>query len=103
MEKLWKLRAEIEVEPGDLDLDPGYEKGFMNVITWANSADSARVKLANYLATFNWSLLAVKHSAPVEDSEVFDSEVAELVDKARENQSAILLGTFHSYLSPKVC
>jgi hypothetical protein len=103
MEKLWRMRVEIEVEPGDLDVDPGYEKGFMNVITWATSAESAKVKLANYLRTFKWQLLGVEHSAEVDDGEVSDSEVNELIDRAKEDPAAIILGTFHSYLSPKVC
>src|ERR1700749_4679429 len=82
MEKLWRMRVEIEVEPGDLDVDPGYEKGFMNVVTWATSAESAKVKLADYLRTFKWQLLGVEHSAEVDDGEAPDSEAGELINRA---------------------
>ena len=98
MERMWKIRAEIEVEPGDLDLEPGYTKGFMNVVTWASSNQSAKEKLATYLGTFKWALLDVEESGPIdlEDSES-NSEINELVSKAEGNPDAIILGTFHSY------
>ena len=103
MEKLWKLRVEIQVEPGDLDLDPGHERGFMNVVTWADSAACAEQKLAEYLETFGWHLLAIEDSVPVRDGEVFGSELDEAIVRAKENRAAIILGTFHSYPSPKPC
>jgi len=99
MEKMWRIRAEIEVEPGDLDLDPGYTKGFMNVVTWATSDESAKAKLAAYLSTFNWKLLGVAYSGSIDSEYASDSELTELTDRARENPNAIVLGTFHSYLA----
>ena len=99
METMWRIRAEIEVEPGDLDLDPGYTKGFMNVVTWATSDESAKAKLAAYLGTFNWKLLGVEESGPLDPEYASDSELKELVDGAKGNPKAIVLGTFHSYLA----
>ena len=99
MERMWKLRAEIEVEPGDLDLEPGYTKGFMNVITWASSDQSAKEKLAAYLSTFNWKFLGVEESLPIDlGYAASDSEINELIDKASGNPNGIILGTLHSYL-----
>jgi hypothetical protein len=96
---MWKIRVEIEVEPGDLDLDPGYTKGFMNVVTWASSEQSAREKLTTYLSTFNWKMLGVEGSEPIDSENVVPkSEIVELAEKAKENPNAIVLGTFHSYL-----
>jgi len=97
MEKLWRIRAEIEVEPGDLDLEPEYTKGFMNVVTWANSDQSAQKKLAEYLSTFNWKLLGVEESGAMTDAFAPDSEVSEMVERAKGNPRATILGTFHSY------
>ena len=97
MEKLWKLRAEIEVEPGDLDLEPGYTKGFMNVITWATSDQDAQKKLADYLSTFRWKLLDVEESGALGTSFDADSEMNDMVERAKGNPKAIILGTFHSY------
>jgi hypothetical protein len=99
MERMWRIRAEIEVEPGDLDLEPGYTKGLMNIVTWANSDQSAKEKLANYLNTFKWKLLGVEESDPINPGYASsDSEINELINKARGNLSSIVLGTFHSYL-----
>jgi hypothetical protein len=99
MEGMWKIRAEIEVETGDLDLDAGHTKGFMNVVTWASSDQSAKEKLAAYLSRFKWKLLGVEESVPIGPGYVAsDSEINELVDKARGNPNAIILGTMHSYL-----
>ncbi|MGD0628521.1 MAG: hypothetical protein ABR987_04170 [Terracidiphilus sp.] len=99
MERMWRIRAEIEVEPGDLDLDDGYTKGFMNVVTWASTDQLARGKLTAYLATLNWKLLGVEESFPMDPIyAASDSEVNELVDMARGNPNAIVLGTMHSYL-----
>jgi hypothetical protein len=99
MEGMWKIRAEIEVETGDLDLDAGNTKGFMNVVTWASSDQSAKEKLAAYLSRFKWKLLGVEESVPIGPGYVAsDSEINELVDKARGNPNAIILGTMHSYL-----
>ena len=68
MEKLWRIRAEIEVKPGDLDLEPGYTRGFMNVVTWATSDQTAQSKLADYLNTFRWKVLGVEESGAITDA-----------------------------------
>lgn len=99
MEKLWRMRAEIEIEPGDLDLEPEYTKGFMNVVTWATSDQSAKTKLADYLDTFKWKLLGVEESGPTGSEYPSGSELNDLTEKAKGNPDAIILGTFHSYKS----
>jgi len=97
MEQLWRVRAEIEVEPEDLGLGPGYTRGFINVVMWAASGQSAEAKLRAYLSTFNWVLLEVEESSPVDRECEAGSELKNLVDKATGNPDAIILGTFHSY------
>lgn len=97
MEKLWKIRAEIEVKPGDLDLEPEYTKGFMNVITWAASGQDAQKKLVEYLSTFKWKVLGVEESHAITTSFPTDSEMNDMVERAKGNPKAIILGTFHSY------
>jgi hypothetical protein len=96
MEKLWKVRAEIEVKPGDLDLEPGFTKGFMNVITWSTSDKDAQKKLADYLGTFEWKLLRAEESYAITDSFPPDSEMSDMIERAKGNPKAIILGTFHS-------
>jgi hypothetical protein len=98
MESLWTIRAEIEIESGDLNLEVGYTRGFMNVVTWANSDQSARDKLSGYLTTFDWRLLGVEESAAADLKNLTpDSEIKILIERAIGNPNAIILGTFHSY------
>ena len=97
MEKLWRIRAEIEVKPGDLDLEPGYTRGFMNVVTWATSDQTAQSKLADYLNTFRWKVLGVEESGAITDAFPHDSDMNDLVERAKGNPLAIILVTFHSY------
>jgi hypothetical protein len=96
-EKLWRLRLEIEVEPGDLDLEFGCTKGFINVVTWASSDESARGQVKDYLATFNWKLLGVDESNFIDSSVAPEFGMGDLIERARGNSDAIILGTFHAY------
>ena len=97
MERLWKIIAEIEIEPGDLGLDTTHTKGFMNVVTWASSPDAIGEKLSRYLGTFNWQLLSVEDIRRVEDSGNYGEELTDMIERARRNRNAIILGCFHSY------
>ncbi len=96
METIWKLVAEILVEPGDMA--SGLTKGFMNVTTWADSAESARNKLSAYLERFNWHLISIESANTIPDCETCENdEIQEMVARTRENPRAIILGTFHGY------
>src|SRR5437899_2249918 len=96
MDHIWKIVAEILVEPGDMG--SGITKGFMNVTTWADSADTARDKIAQYIARFRWHLISIEDARPVGDDEVFvDEEIQDMIERTRTNPNAIILGTFHGY------
>jgi len=93
---LWNVFAEITVEP--TDFPSGDTAGFMNIVTWADSADTAQRKIAEYLATFNWHIVGVEEASPIKQDFVYDSdEFQEMVDRASSNPEAIICGTFHSY------
>jgi hypothetical protein len=95
MDQIWKLVAEVLVEPRDMP--SGLTKGFMNVTTWANSAESAREKLAEYIKRFNWHVISIEDARPVAADEQFDEELDDMVERTRTNLNAIILGTFHGY------
>ena len=96
MEQIWKLVAEILVEPGDMS--SGLTKGFVNVTTWAYSADSAREKLAQYIKRFNWHVIGIEDARPVGDDEEYeDEQMEDMIARTRTNPKAIILGTFHGY------
>jgi hypothetical protein len=96
MERIWKLVAEVLVEPGDMP--SGLTKGFMNVATWADSAESARNKLAKYIERFKWHVISIEDARLVADDEEYDDEQMEdMIARTRTNPNAIILGTFHGY------
>lgn len=95
MERIWKLVAEVLVEHGDVP--SGLTKGFMNVTTWADSAESAQGKLARYIERFNWHLISIEDARPVAEEEEYGEEVQDMIARTRANTSAIILGTFHGY------
>jgi hypothetical protein len=96
MERIWKIVAEILVEPGDMP--SGLTKGFMNVTTWAESEDSARDKLEKYIERFNWRVISIEDARPVADGEKYvDEQMQDMIDRTRTNPNAIILGTFHGY------
>jgi len=93
--EIWKVLAEILVEPGDMP--SGSTKGFMNVITWADSADQAKQKLARYLESFKWHLIDIEDAQPIDEDVDYGEEIETMINKTRSNPEAIILGTFHSY------
>lgn len=96
MERIWKLVAEVLVEPGDMP--SGLTKGFMNVTTWADSAELARDKLARYIERFNWHVISIEDARLVADDEEFeDDQMQDMIERTRTNPNAIILGTFHGY------
>jgi hypothetical protein len=95
MESIWLITCEILVEPGDLA--SGQTKAFANVVTWADSQDSVTSKIKRYLESFKWHLISFENAHPVDDGRAYSEEVWDLIDRARTNPQAIILGTFFSY------
>lgn len=95
------MRAEIEVEPGDLDLEPGYTKGFMNVVICGTTEESIKQSLSNYLSSFRWKLLSTEDVQLVEEGSEQGDEIDDMVERARPNPDAIILGTFNAYKDPE--
>jgi hypothetical protein len=85
---MWLVLAEITAET---------RVGFMNVTTWADSAEVARSKIENYLNSFGWHLVSVEKADVIEEDAEYGEEVADMIDRTRNNGNAIILGTFHTY------
>jgi hypothetical protein len=86
---------ELCVEPGDFP--SGDTIGFMNVVIWATDSDTAATKLTHYLATFQWTVIGVEETIQVDQYSVYAEEMGDMIDRARLNDEAIILGTFHTY------
>jgi hypothetical protein len=93
---IWKLVAEISVQPEDVP--SGLTKGFMHVLTWADSAESAERKLSDYFKRFDWHVISSEDARIIHDDEEFEcDEMQDMLERTKANLNAIMLGTFHSY------
>ena len=97
MEEIWELRAEVEMTLGNPGLEPEYARGFMNIVTWATSAQIAEEKARQYLDTVHLKLLGVDESRVVDPSLSYGEAVKDAVERTLNNPDAIILGTFHAY------
>lgn len=95
MKIIWLVTSEILMQPGDMP--SGSTKGFMNITTWADSAENAKEKISRYLETFQWHLLSIEMAQPVDEARDYGEEIEDMLERTRTNLDAIILGTFHSY------
>jgi hypothetical protein len=92
---IWKAVCEVLVEPGDLP--SGSTKGFVSVTTWADSVETVKEKVAGYLASHQWRLLAIEDAKPIDERQDYGEESADMIARTRANPRAIILGRFFSY------
>ena len=95
METMWLVLTEIVAHTGDQPLPS--EIGFMNVTTWADSREAATFKIQQYLKSLDWHLVSVEEANVIEENTVYGEDVADMIDRTRNNPKAIILGTFHTY------
>ena len=95
MQQLWVITAEILVKPDDLAC--GDTKGFTNIVTWADSAKTAHQKVSEVLKSYGWELLGIEAARRFDDSRSYDDELLDIVDQARTNPNACIIGTVFSY------
>jgi hypothetical protein len=94
MESMWLVVAEVIAEAEGTSES---EIGFMNITTWAVSKEDASSKIEKYLNSFGWSLVLVDKAEVIDEESGFGDEVADMVERTRNNPNAIILGTFHTY------
>jgi hypothetical protein len=95
MQEIWRIVAEILVEPGDTA--SGSTKGFMNITTWADSAEAASAKIADYLGTFKWRVISIEDASRIDENQDYGEQIEDMIDRTRSDPNAIILGTFHGY------
>ena len=93
--QLWIITAEILVKASDLP--SGDTKGFTNVVTWADSPKTAEQKVSEVLKSYGWEVLGIESARPFEDSRSYDDDLLDIVDQARTNPNACIIGTVFSY------
>lgn len=92
---LWVITAEILVKAGDLP--SGETKGFTNVVTWADSPETAQQKVSEVLKSYGWEVLGIEAARPFDESRSYNDDLLEIVDQARSNPNACIFGTVFSY------
>jgi hypothetical protein len=95
MQQLWVITAEILAQPGDLDA--GDTKGFTNIVTWADSPETAQQKVSEVLKSYGWEVLGIEAARRFDDSGSYSDELLDIVDQARANPNACIIGTVFSY------
>jgi|SRR5581483_2112004 len=95
MQQLWVVTAEILVKPGDLPSDD--TKGFANTVTWADSPESAQQKVSAVLKGYGWEVLGIEAARRFDESGSYSDELLDIVDQARTNLNACIIGTVFSY------
>jgi hypothetical protein len=94
--ELWNIRAEIIVQPEDFP--SGETNGFMNIVTWADSADAAQKKIESYFQGFDWHVVGVEEAKVLPLDFASDSdEFQDMFERALYNPDAIICGTFHGF------
>jgi hypothetical protein len=94
-QQLWVITAEILVEPGDLR--SGDTKGFANIVTWADSPQMAHQKVWEVLKSYKWKVLGIEATRPFDESRSYEDEFLDIIDRARSNPNACIVGTVYSY------
>ena len=94
-QQLWVVTAEILVKPDDLA--SGDTKGFTNVVTWANSPETAQQRVSEVLKGYGWGVLGIEAARPFDESRSYSDELLEIVEQARVNPNACIIGTVFSY------
>lgn len=94
MEKMWLILVEIVAET---DSSPESKIGFMNITTWADSKEAASSKIKKYLNSVGWHLVRVEKADIIDENFQCGDDLADMIERTRNNSSAIILGTLHTY------
>ena len=95
MEKMWLIMVELIADTEDA---PAPSKiGFMNITTWGDSRDAAKLKIESYLQSFEWQVVSVERADLVDETLEYGEDIADMIERTRNNPNAIILGTFYSY------
>jgi hypothetical protein len=73
------------------------KNAFTTITTWARSPEEFNQKCSLMLESYGWKLLGVDRANPAGDYYAFSDELADMLERTRINQNAIIYGTFHAY------
>jgi hypothetical protein len=95
MKKLWTGQVHVLTPPAK----GGDTRAFTNVVAWAEDADDFAGSVAKIFARRHWTILNVQQCMPAAECAVMTAELAEQVERAKEESDACVFGTLHYYPS----
>jgi len=96
MTQLWIGTVELLPEPSR----NGDTRALTNVIAWAIGLADFKRTVESVVCKYDWTLLAIERARPIEDSDEFNQEIADLIASAKLNPNECTIGTLHYYPSP---
>jgi hypothetical protein len=92
--EIWLVCVELVAKARD---DQPSEIGFMNITTWAETKEAATSKIEAYLDSLGWHLVQIEKADIVDENFQCGDDVADMIERTRNNTGAIILGTLHTY------
>jgi hypothetical protein len=88
METMWLVM--VEVAARNREQTESSKIGFMNITTWADSKETASIKIKKYLESFDWHLVAIEKASVIDDNAEYGKDVADMIERTRNNPNAII-------------
>jgi hypothetical protein len=95
MKELWTGMVEVLTAPAEV----GNTKAFTNVVAWASSGEEFAKAVTLVFADYGWTVIDIEENRPISMCNRMNEELAELVERAKNNSNACIYGTFHYYPS----
>ncbi|MGA2672396.1 MAG: hypothetical protein ABSE99_04130 [Terracidiphilus sp.] len=96
MQELWIGVVEVLTEPS---IGEGDTRAFTNVVSWAKTASDYVDSVTLVFAEYGWTVLGIENERPVASETDFNEEIADIIERAKQNPNACIFATFHYYPS----
>jgi hypothetical protein len=87
----------VEISYSEDNAPSVFKHAFIVITTWASNSEEFHEKCIRMLESYGWKLIDVDQANPVIDSDAYNEEVEEMLERTRSNPNAIIFGTFHTY------
>lgn len=96
MQELWIGVVEVLTEPS---IGSGDTRAFTNVATWASNALEYVDSVTSVFEEYGWTVLGTENERPISSETGFNKEIAEIIERAKQNPKACIFATFNYYPS----
>ena len=97
MKELWAAQIHILTPPAEF----GDTKAFTNVVAWAENAEDFGAAVSSIFARRHWSILGVRQCKRAADCSAIQEELAEQIQRAKQQPGGCIFGTLHYYPSKR--